>query len=253
MTFRSMDQLRSLVWDSEKEAITELKRNGFKPVGDDYRVELNKETDKWWIADRRDDASQPLNTGKKASPISRIKAATKKPVKAAEVVQMPKKQGPQKKKAETKAETPEQPPVPHGGDISALSPDDGPYTLRIEAANVTQNSVNYSALDISKAAKRPVTVVNAKGEAVRVIDYAVRQEYERSLRKSSGTRRIGEQRDDSKRGQCSALLLRDKGATGAELDAIVGRKVGEPFIRRLADRAKAKMEKIGDRHWRLVK
>jgi hypothetical protein len=65
-------------------------------------------------------------------------------------------------------------------------------------------------------------------------------------------RKPGETNPDSKRGQCTKLLMREKGAMAKELEDVVGRKVSLRYLDRLAARSKAKLTKLGDDHWRLI-
>ena len=211
----------------------ELKQNGYGE-GSDWKLE-QQESGSWIIAEAvGDDGTQVLE--KPAQAGAKKKAATRAngPV--------PKK-APAKKAAAAKQTAPAAEPVEPDNDRSPLPASDGPYRVMVD--DINQTRVIDEALDVSRAIRGPVAVVNAKGDAVRRLLY-------RAARHMTGGR-TGQRDPNSKRSRCATLLLREQGATGSELDEIVGRKVGEPFIHRLAGLNGGKVKKIAERHWQIVK
>jgi len=239
VAFASTDQLKQKSWATREEALAELKAAGFPERGHDY--ELRQFNEGSWQLFPLDDVPQkgaemPLNTGQKKSAMSRIKAAVPKQAAAKK-----KAAAPPKKQADVPDEGP-----PAVNDLSPPPNAGGPYHIRVDWA---QFSIAEGALMISRACGSIAQIIGGDGKVARLIDGRLGGGRKAP---SGGARQPGQVDPDSKRGRCSALLLREQGATGAELDAVIGRKAGEPFIHRLAERSKATVKKIGDRHWRLI-
>lgn len=338
MAFRSMEQLRSMIWDSLAEATKELRRNGFKPRGTDYELRETS-SGKWMVTDLTDDAAQeapaaPLKaatSSKKEHPADararaqiasaasftihlrispskkfdakaetireavdtaqQLEAAHSKagrramiyavPADGGDPVPVPAKMIPEllaeapapaeskatPPKAEPKAEPeptpatePEKPkPVPPAGaDLSVIPTDGGPYTVRIDAAHVTQNSAHAYALDVSQKIGQPVSVIGPDGSVVRVIDHRVFRAWQKEQRGAASTVvRAGVPRGprapgDSKQGRAILLLRRPQGATAKEINAVTDWPVSQRHINRLAKVSKTTIESMGDKKWRLV-
>jgi hypothetical protein len=145
-------------------------------------------------------------------------------------------------------------------DLSPLPASGGPYEIAIRAADGSfpnNGAVTY-AVTFSRMLKVPVHVRNPDGDTVRTVDVAAMKAAEKASRiKGAAGRPAGSfgrpKSGESKFDRAAKLLFRDKGATAKELAAIWP-DVGQRHINR-ASRLNndARIEKLGDQHWRLVK
>ena len=267
--FRSMAQLRNQTWTSYDAAVKELKRNTFPERGADYYIGETSPGSQVWMLRDVTDAEPPLNTGKKKSPIERIKAAGPKPGRET----LPKKKrrsadgqlGPQE--PEHKSDDPvvdwvinntvQHRPTPDKptddlpkNDMTALPNESGPYSIRT-ADLLAQHAIVELAVKWSVLIGQRLALADKDGKVVRVIDGRLAVKRSRVVERRKGAQRVpGE---GTNRARCSALLLRDEGAKLDELVGIIGRKPSMSFIRRLASIHQAAVEEIGTNHWRLVK
>jgi hypothetical protein len=257
MAFRSLAQLKTQVWDTREQVVRELKANALAEQGPTHRIiEYNG---KWQVEDVDPDANQEandvsdavqetnqVNNGKKKSAMARIKQAAPAPKKKAAAK---KEAAPAKKQAATPAPAAAEPdPV---NDMTPLPNAGGPYHLRLEWA---QFNIAEGALTVSKAAGTIVQIIGADGKQARLIDGRIGRGSRRPPRQrdEGSGRKPGETDPNSKRGQCTKLLMREKGAKAKELEDVVGRKVSQRFLDRLATRSKAILRKLGEGHWRLI-
>jgi hypothetical protein len=200
----------------------------------------------------------PLNAGKSRSPMARIKSAAKpgretlpkskraKPAEPADTKPAEKADAKPNGEADAMAETASDKP---SNDMTPLPASDGPYGLQL-ADPVAQHSIVETALGWSEKIGARVAIVSAAGKQVRVIDGRIGGKRSRVERNNRAPRPSGV---ESKRGRCAALLLREQGATQAELTDILGRSASLVFINKLARIHEAGVETLGDKQWRLVK
>jgi hypothetical protein len=237
---RSLEQLRSETWPDKAAAIRDLKRNGFAESGDDYAVGEYK-PGAWMVLANKSDQGK----GK---------------AKPAQTKSKPAASGVKSKPASQKTETPPEPvpepaveAVPPGTDLSPLPASDGPYEIAIregEAESFPKHAAHTAAMDISRRIKGPVYIRDRLSKVVRMFDYAA---YQNAHRGSGAVGRRGTTSTTGKSAEAGRLLLRDNGATFAELVAVTEWSFGESYIQRLGRANSASVEKIGHRHWRLIK
>lgn len=149
------------------------------------------------------------------------------------------------KAAEPKDETPT-------NDMSALTPDGGPYILRI--AHWPQHDITGGALKASLAMGEPVMIVDKHGKVIRTIDGRLAKPMRKAkAAKASGQRKTaGMPRAGSKTAEAVRLLLRPNGAKQDELTKAAGFSFGKFFVERAARSIGATLQALGDKHWKFT-
>lgn len=254
---RSLEQLRSQVWLSREAAEKDLKRSGIPSRGSDYELREAEPGAGNWMIMELDESSEPSvpevtqlpsrpARGTKLSPQAKpLRKTAAKPEAPPDAEAQPE---PDKAPDEPK------PPAP-GTDLSPLPTQAGPYMLAFDAEHVRQTSPVAQALEVSQRMRLPVVVMRAYTfETARLVDaVAVKTAQKANRARSGGGGRVGMIREDSKQRRAITLLLRDEGATADELSRVTGGPIGQRHINRFAKIAKATIDHVATKHWRLVK
>lgn len=145
-----------------------------------------------------------------------------------------------------------EPPSAPKNPYEPLPSKQGPFEviLRSQEGGFAEAGVVAFSVELSRRYKCKVHIRDGSGEIVRLIDVAA---VAAMVRERGRPSKNGAPRGVGKSAAAAKLLMRPEGATFAEVVQITEWSITERFVRRLARANKCEPEKLGEKHWRLVK